>query len=184
MTTPPPPLDAAPITFRPLGATDLPLLDRWLRNPAVARWWDVPSDYAAVVAKYTPRTEGRSPTRPFLILHAGTPVGYIQTHRPAAYPDYAAAIGAGPDAASIDVFIGEDGYRWRGVGSRAIRAFLRAIVFADPAVTHCLIDPHPDNVVALRAYERAGFRHLRRVADDGSGNPCVVLRIERAAVLP
>jgi RimJ/RimL family protein N-acetyltransferase len=172
------------ITFRPLQAADLPLLHRWLLNPAVARWWDGVADYAAIIAKYTPRIEGLSPTRCYLICDAATPVGYIQTYRPAAYSDYASAIGAADDAASVDVFIGEDSHRWRGFGPLAIRAFLREVVFVDPSITHCLIDPHPDNTVAIRAYQRVGFRIIRHLDDDGSGTPCVLLRIEREAVVP
>lgn len=171
------------IGFRPLRVADLPLLHRWLLNPAVARWWDAAPDYDTIVAKYTPRIEGRSPTKCYLILYAARPVGFIQVCNTAAYLAFAAAINAGSDSASIDVYIGEDDYRWRGFGPLALRAFLQNVVFADPLITHCLIDPHPENTVAIRAYERAGFHHVRQLDDDGSGTPCVVLRIERAEVV-
>jgi aminoglycoside 6'-N-acetyltransferase len=174
--------DPAPFAFRPLATGDLPLLHRWLTNPAVYRWYggSAPS-FAEVAAKYAPRTAGHSPTRPFLILRAGAPIGYIQTYRVAAYPEYAALAGDGAaGAAAIDLFIGEDAQRGRGLGAAILRAFLRAVVFADPAITHCFIDPHPDNTVAIRAYARAGFRPIRRCDPPPPAEPCLLMRLDRA----
>ena len=173
--------DPAAISFRPLQVADLPQLHRWLTNPRVFRWYGgAPPSSAEVAAKYTPRIAGQSPTKPYLILHAAAPIGYIQTYLVATEPDYAAIVGDSNGAAAIDIFIGEDASAGRGLGATAIRAFLRAIVFSDPALLRCFIDPHPDNSVAVRAYTRAGFRPLRRVDPPPPAEPCLLMSIERA----
>jgi RimJ/RimL family protein N-acetyltransferase len=169
------------IGFRRLQAADVPLMHRWLTSPGVARWYGDGTDqpYAAIEAKYTPRIEGRSPVQPWLILFDGLPIGYIQTYPIAPFPEYAAHSGDDAGAAAIDMFIGEDGYRGRGFGATSLRAFLCEIVFADPQMTHCFIDPDPENAVAIRAYARAGFRALRRIDPAPPGEPCLLMRVNR-----
>jgi aminoglycoside 6'-N-acetyltransferase len=177
------PLDPAPLRFRPLALADLPLLHRWLNEPAVARWYGAGPTYAAVEEKYAPRIAGETPTAPYLILYGDQPIGYIQTYRVADYPAYARYIGAADDASAwgIDLLIGANAYRGRGLGAAALRAFTQEIVFAQLGATACLIDPHPDNAVAIRAYTRAGFRFVRAVAADDSGEPAWLMRLAREA---
>lgn len=173
--------DPARISFRPLQTGDLARLHRWLNNPRIFRWYGgAGPSFAEVEAKYAPRIAGQSPTKPFLILHAGNSIGYIQTYRVADYPDYAALVGDSSGAAAIDIFIGEDTDAGRGLGVAALRAFLREVIFSDPTMIRCFIDPHPDNSVAIRAYTRAGFRPLRRVEPPPPAEPCLLLCIERA----
>jgi RimJ/RimL family protein N-acetyltransferase len=64
-----------------------------------------------------------------------------------------------PDAAGIDLFIGEDAYLHRGLGSRILRAFVNNVIVPS-GVTTVSIDPSAENRIAIRAYEKAGFRHL------------------------
>ncbi len=174
-------LDPARIGFRALQTGDLALLQRWLTNPRVFRWYGgAGPSFAEVTAKYTPRIAGQAPTKPYLILHAATPIGYIQTYLVASDLDYAAIVGDSSDAAALDLFIGEDGYAGRGLGAAAIHAFLHEIIFSDPSMNRCFIDPHPDNSVAIHAYTRAGFRPLRRVDPPPPEEPCLLMCIERA----
>ena len=174
-----------PIGFRRLRPADLPLMHRWLTNPAVARWYGdgVGQPYAAIEAKYWPRIAGRSPVQPWVILRGETPIGYIQTYPVAAYVEYAAHSGDDAGAAAIDMFIGEDTYRGRGYGAASLRVFLREVVFADPQTSRCFIDPHPENAVAIGAYARAGFRPLRRIDPPPPGEPCLLMRVDRTEVL-
>lgn len=174
--------DPARISFRALQTGDLALLYRWLPNPRVFRWYGgTAQSFAEITAKYAPRTIGQSPTKPYLIIHDDTPIGYIQTYPLASDAEYLALVGerAGADAAAIDIFIGEDTYAGRGLGAAAVRAFLHDDVFSDPALTRCFIDPHPDNSVAIRAYTRVGFRPLCRVAPPPPAEPCLLLCIKR-----
>lgn len=177
------PLDPALLRFRPLALADLPLLHRWLNDPAVGRWYGAGPTYAAVERKYAPRVRGETPTAPYLILYGDQPIGYIQTYRIADYPAYARSIGAADDAGAwgVDFLIGTDTYRGRGLGAAALRAFTRQIIFAHPAATTCLIGPHPKNTVAIRAYQQSGFRFVRAIAADDSGEPVWLMRLAREA---
>ena len=105
--------------------------------------------------------------RCFVIVDDQTPIGYIQE-----YP-------AGGDSAGIDLFIGEVEFLHRGLGASIIRQFLNDIVFANPAVETCIIDPSASNRIAIRAYEKAGFRFFGRVTNPGETEAHHMMRIER-----
>jgi RimJ/RimL family protein N-acetyltransferase len=160
------------ITFRPLAEDDLPLMHRWLNNPDVARWY--PMDEAgtenpslsAVIEHYRPRVrkeEGADPTYCYLTLSDGAPIGYIQCYRVGDYAEYAAAVDYDDDAWGIDLFIGEDEYRGRGLGAAILRAFVRDEVLTRPQVQIVMINPNPENRRAVRCYEKAGFHHVKTV---------------------
>ena len=61
------------------------------------------------------------------------------------------------------MFIGEDDFRGGGFGTRALVRFMKAEVFSRPGVEVAVISPNPANKRAIRAYEKAGFRHLKTV---------------------
>ncbi|HET9016568.1 MAG TPA: GNAT family N-acetyltransferase [Thermomicrobiaceae bacterium] len=175
--------DREAIGFRALREADFELLQRWLNTPAVLQWWKEPRTREEVEQEYGPRVRGEDSTRPFLILVEGHPIGYIQTYRIADEPEYARALDLGEAAAGIDLYIGEDAYRWRGLGPEVLRRFLVEVVFADPEIESCVIGPEPANVSAIRAYEKAGFRYLKTIAvpDEPAGE--YVLRIGREEAL-
>jgi aminoglycoside 6'-N-acetyltransferase len=170
------------ITFRPIAPTDLPLMHRWRSNPVVARWWHPMPCYDDIVAKYLPRISGRTPVYPFVASAAGQPFGYLQWYRLAQNPGHPAEAWAGPGAAAVDLFIGEDDFRGRGLGAAMLRAFVRSIVFAEHDVASCFIDPHPDNAAAIRSYQCAGFRALEIAARGDGGDPAWLMRIDREEV--
>jgi RimJ/RimL family protein N-acetyltransferase len=159
---------AAGIGFRRLEMSDLPLMFRWLNQPEVKRWYDDPSETLAdVEAYFGPSITGAEPTQPFLIVLDDQPIGYIQTYRPKDYPDYWSNQNLPDGAAGIDLFIGENDVRHRGLGAPIIRAFIAQILALDPTVTEIIIDPDPVNAVAIRAYEKAGFTRLREIGPPG-----------------
>jgi len=161
-----------PITFRSLEYGDLLLMVRWLNTPHVREWWQHdPRTLEEAVAKYAPLIQGREPTAGYIILHGERPVGYIQAYRIADWPEYARDIAVEEGAAGVDLFIGEEECVHRGLGALILRAFLREVVFAMPGVTCCIIGPAASNTGAIRAYEKAGFRHLKTVAVPGEDEP-------------
>src|SRR5207245_454463 len=131
---------SAMIGFRPLAAADFPLMHRWLNEEHVRRWW-TPGyrTVADVAAKYGPYAAGQKPTRPYLILHDGQPIGYAQTYLLRDYPDYARCVALDEAAAGVDLFIGEPAFVHRGLGAPILHAFLDHVVFARPDVTACVI---------------------------------------------
>ena len=176
--------DAAPITadrlgFRPLCLDDLPLMQRWLATPHVDEWWHRRLDAVGMQAEYGPRIDGSEPTHVFLIEYGGQPIGWIQWYRWADYSRHAALLGAEPDAAGIDLAIGEAGMLGRALGARAIRAFVETVVFSDPTIVACVSDPETRNTRSVRAFEKAGFDVVRTVQLPGEPSSRQVVRYER-----
>jgi len=155
------------IRFRRLGRGDLPLIHRWRNTPHVVEWWSEARTLEEITAKYTPRIDGKEDVRCFVIVHNQVTIGYIQE-----YP-------AGENSAGIDLFIGEVEFLHRGLGAPIIRQFLNDVVFADPGVESCVIDPSVSNRGAIRAYEKAGFRFFKTVMNPGEPEPQHLMRIER-----
>src|SRR5262249_11369177 len=159
-------------TFRPLAYDDLPLMVRWLNTPHVREWWrHDPSTLEEAVAKCAPRIEGREATAAYVILCDERPIGYIQVYRIADWPEYARAVAVEEGAAGADLFIGEAGHVHRGLGAPILHAFLREVVFAMPGVICCVVGPAASNASAIRAYEKAGFRHVKTVVVPGEDEP-------------
>ena len=99
------------LTWRPLTATDLPLLSRWLREPQVARWWNHDSTAEAVERDFGASVRGTEPGEDLVVSLAGKPVGLLQRSLIASYPDDLAELGAlveVPDSAvQLDYLIGD-----------------------------------------------------------------------------
>jgi RimJ/RimL family protein N-acetyltransferase len=110
-------------------------------------------------------------------VYDARPVGYIQVFRVQAIPHYRAAYDLEEEAAGIDLYIGDTGYLHRGLGLAVLRRFLAEIVFRGPAVVGCVIGPEPENLAAMRAYEKAGFRHLKTVTLPDSGERHYLMRL-------
>ena len=111
------------VGFRPLTVGDLPLLYDWLGREHVRRWWGEPASYDEAVDEYLAAIEGRDPTDLYAIVVAGDGVGLIQTYLLADYPEYAALVDAGDEAAGLDLFLGEASLTGSGLGTHVIRSF-------------------------------------------------------------
>lgn len=168
------------LSFRPLRREDLPLLHAWLNRPFVAEWWGGPTSMEEVEQEYGEYLDGVEPIRVYLASIGETPMGHLQWMRYRDYPAYARVLGVDdPDAANCDVLIGEEKFLHRGLGGPLVRQFVREVIFADPTVTRCFIDPDARNAIAIRAYEKAGFRFVRRIEDDGEGHPVHLMEMTR-----
>ncbi len=173
------------IGFRRMVMDDLPLMHRWLQTPHVLEWWwgGIAPPYEAVVEKYGPRIRSGEPSDPYIMLSLDRPIGYMQTYMIRDYPEYAALVDVDTDAAGVDLFIGEEDYLHKGLGSHILRAFLRAIVFGAGDATSCIIGPSETNRIAIRAYEKAGFRFFKTIPSSNEPTPEYLMRITRADVL-
>ena len=134
------------IDLQPLDVAHVARLRDLHHQRGVARWWG-PMD------RMFPFDEPES--QRFAIVVDGEIAGLIQW---------------GDDSyeenrhAYIDIFVGDD-FAGRGIGTEALRQMVRLL--ADEHGYHRMtLDPAADNAVAIRSYEKAGFRAvgtLRRV---------------------
>jgi aminoglycoside 6'-N-acetyltransferase len=162
------------IAFEPLRRDDLPLLRDWLGREHVRRWW---RDYGQSVAHAEDSLAGRDPAQYFLIVHDGRPVGMIETYLVADNPDWGRTIGEGPGAAGVDLLIGEEDAVGRGLGPQVLAQFAREVVFARPETDAVVATVEEGNRRSWRAFEKAGFQHVRDVEEDGL--PHRLMRLER-----
>jgi len=154
------------IGFRPLTAGDLPLLYEWLQREHVQRWWTDREAYDEVVQHYLPAIEGSRPTDLYLILLDDQPAGFIQTYRVSDYPEYRELVAVEEGGvAGVDLFVAEPELTGRGLGSEALIRFVADVVFSDPEIHACIADPDAENLASIRAFEKAGFRVVRRFVD-------------------
>jgi aminoglycoside 6'-N-acetyltransferase len=164
------------IEFRPLTEGDLPLLRSWLGRDHVRRWWREPIEQELTEARAA--MEGREPTDQYVIVLGGRPAGMIQTYLASHDPDCGAIVRAGPGVAGVDLLVGEEDLIGAGLGPRVLAQFVREIVFADPGTMACVATVEEGNRRSWRAFEKAGFRHVRDVEEDGL--PHRLLRLDRA----
>ncbi|HWI66618.1 MAG TPA: GNAT family N-acetyltransferase [Symbiobacteriaceae bacterium] len=169
------------IAFRRLTTADLPLMHRWVNTEPLIQIWNhgKTKTYDEVAAKYQPRIDGTAPTDPYLILCDGTPIGYIQNYLWRDYPDDAEPLKLKEEAGSLDVFIGEEAYRGRGLGPKLLVKFMRDIVFRNEAVASCVIIVEDGNERAVKAYEKAGFKNLGPVDHPLEPTPVIIMRAGR-----
>ena len=165
------------VSFRALERSDFPLLERWLSEPHVDAWWHEPLDLAGLEQKYGPRIDGTEPTHVFIIEHETQPIGWIQWYRWSDYPKHAAKIEAESNAAGIDLSIGDVSLIGKGIGSSAIREFVRSVVSAQPGVTAVVTDPEERNGRSCRAFEKAGFLPVGRIELEGESVRRRIMRL-------
>jgi len=178
------PLDAGKLAFRRLTREDLPLLLPWFNAPHANRWYGRGSTLEAIAAEYMPIIDGTRPTRAYLVHYDAQPIGLVEWCRFGDYPDVAAIYGVeDPDSVNCDVLLGEPAFAHRGLGPAMLRRFLAEHVFQEPRFEVCIIDPELENHSAIRCYEKAGFRYLRTIPDDGEGNPVKLLQLARSELV-
>jgi aminoglycoside 6'-N-acetyltransferase len=139
--------------IRPLREGDAAELLRIHSTPEVVRWWGEPEPGF-------PMSDDPESTR-FSIVVDGRIVGLIE---------YWEELTARYRHATIDVFL-DAAVHGRGLGTEAVRRVVRHLI--EHGHHRITIDPASDNAVAIRAYEKVGFRPvgvLRCYERDGSGD--------------
>jgi aminoglycoside 6'-N-acetyltransferase len=155
------------IEFRPVTEADLPRLQAWLDREHVSLWW---RDERA--------EDHRDPNEHFIIEFDGAPVGMIQTYLVDDHPEWKAVVGEEPDLAGVDLLIGEVDLTGVGVGPEVLAAFVREVVLARPETTAVVATVEEGNRRSWRAFEKAGFRHVADVEEEGL--PHRLMRLDRS----
>lgn len=146
--------DAKPrYEFRPVTRRDLPMISGWLAEPHLVEWWGDPETSLAEIGENIDSVSVEA----LIVELDGTPIGYLQSYDPHLEDDHPyqdqpfGTLG-------IDISIGRPELVGMGHGSAIVRQFAEEML-AEGA-SRIVIDPHPSNARAIRAYEKAGFRPI------------------------
>lgn len=113
-----------------------------------------------------------SPTRePVAVLEDGVPVGFMVLDRDPVF----AAVARAPDTLGVRAFFVDRDHQGRGIGTAGLRALPAFVAERHPDVRHLALTVNVENPVAVRAYERAGFRDTGRLDHSGAHGPQHVL---------
>lgn len=146
------------ISFRPVLEEDLALLAGWLEGPHWRKWW---GDPATELRYIEDMVQGRDTTRPYIFQKDGSDKGFIQvwfikdqqnTEYAAEYPWLALLP---EEAVGVDLSIGLQEDLSAGLGTDALRAFVRMLL--EEGYRRILIDPDLANERAVGCYRKAGF---------------------------
>jgi len=158
------------IHFRPLETRDFPKMLTWLNTEHVKQFWKEPFHTVEDIEdKYGGYVTGEKPSTPYVIMINGVDIGYIQTYYYSDWQDdndpdnYISLMDADKDSAGVDLFIGHKDYIHKGYGVHIIRTFIKEYVFANHRSVNVIITPEPDNFVAIKAYEKVGFKWYKTI---------------------
>ncbi|MBA4320512.1 MAG: hypothetical protein C0412_19100 [Flavobacterium sp.] len=171
------------IIFRKLEERDLQLLHDWLNTDFIMKWYGKKTcSYDEIFKKYIPRIKGEEPTGSFFIVYENKNIGYIQTYMLKDYPEYNKYVEADEFTAGLDLFIGEKDFLHKGFGKSIIIKFLNEVVFVLNNAESCVLGPEPKNTVAIRAYEKVGFKYLRTIRVPDEDEPEYLMQIYKCDI--
>lgn len=136
---------------------DYARMAQWLTDERVLAFYegrDNPFPLEKIRAKYSPWVLAQEGVTPCFMEYHHYPIGYLQFY-PAEGAEYEFE-GQGKVFA-LDLFIGEPEYWGRGIGTQFLRLLLRYLV-KQRGADWVILDPHVDNLRAIRANEKCGFR--------------------------
>lgn len=144
-------------SFNPKG--DLPMVESWLKNTHVARWWGNPREAIDAVRNHDTPTSA-------LILVDNTPIGYLCWQIPTAQELVDAGLTDLPaNLVDIDIMIGEPSALGHGYGPRALSLLLTKL--RDEGVQIVGMATSESNQRARKAFKKAGFGLFRAFTESG-----------------
>ena len=172
---------ADPVTLRLMTEHDLPMLHKWLDRPHIVEWWGGEGERTTleeVVEHYRPRVLAEESVTMYLAMLGSEPIGFAQSY---------IALGSGdgwwenetdPGVRGIDQSLANAVQLNQGLGTKMVQALVE-LLFIDPSVTKIQTDPAPNNLRAVRCYEKAGFiqEHVITTPD----GPAVYMTQSRSA---
>lgn len=160
------PMRRNPVALRLMTEADLVMLHDWLNRPHIVEWWggeEARPTLQEVRQRYLPRILAAESVTPYIAMLDGIPIGYAQSY---------VALGSGdgwwegetdPGVRGIDQSLADPSQLGKGRGSMVAGALVD-LLFQDPQVTKIQTDPSPNNLRAIRCYEKAGFVRVKTIS--------------------
>ncbi|MFF4062534.1 GNAT family N-acetyltransferase [Streptomyces sp. NPDC001668] len=136
---------------------DLPLICRWMNDPAVAAFWELAGPPGVTENHLRPQLDGDGRSVPCLGVLNGTPMSYWEIYRADLDP-LARHYPARPHDTGIHLLIGAVTDRGRGLGSTLLRTVGDLVLDRRPACARVIAEPDLRNIPSVTAFLNAGFR--------------------------
>lgn len=161
------------ITFQALQVDHFPFLYQWHQAEHIIAWWNDGEkwDYAKVETSYTAylkyhKKKGakHSPICGYVIYCAQHPMGYLhyynmeEVKQGVEYLDTTRV-----KVAALEIMIGDSFYTKKNLAHYILELFLKEYIW--PTFRACFVALHVNNVAAINAYQKAGFKIVNRLND-------------------
>ena len=141
---------------------DLPLISRWMNDPAVAVFWRLAGPQSVTEGHLRRQLAGDGRSIPCLGLLDGTPMSYWEVYRADLDP-LARHYPARPHDTGVHLVIGGVADRGRGIGSALLRGFADLVLDNRPSCARVIAEPDLRNTPSISAFLSAGFRFSAEV---------------------
>lgn len=147
-------------TFKKIAENDLSLLLPWFKKAHVAKWWPTP-EKNELIQHFLKRIRSKN-TFGYIVYLNNKPLGYIQYYYidRTNEKDGAWLPPLPKTTVGIDQFIGDPLSIGKGYGTLFIKEFIDYLHDIEPDITTIILDPHPENIAAIRCYEKVGFEKI------------------------
>jgi RimJ/RimL family protein N-acetyltransferase len=135
---------------------DLPLLARWMNDPAVAEFWELAGPAERTAAHVGAQLAGDGRSVPCLGALDGAPMSYWEIYRADLDP-LAGHYPVRPHDTGLHLLLGRPEDRGRGIGSALLDAVSRLVLARRPRCGRVLAEPDVRNAPSVAAFRRAGF---------------------------
>jgi RimJ/RimL family protein N-acetyltransferase len=141
---------------------DLPLISRWMNDPAVAAFWKLGGPRSVTEGHLRRQLDGDGRSVPCLGLLDGRPMSYWEVYRADLDP-LARHYPAHPHDTGVHLLIGGVADRGRGLGSALLRAVADLVLDKRPSCARVIAEPDLRNTPSVSAFLSAGFRFSAEV---------------------
>ncbi|WP_434597492.1 GNAT family N-acetyltransferase [Streptomyces sp. A5-4] len=141
---------------------DLPIIARWMNDPAVAAFWDLAGTDDVTAAHLRGRIDGDGRSAACLGVLDGVPMSYWEIYRADLDP-LARHYPARPHDTGIQLLVGSVADRGRGIGTALLRAVADLVLDRRPSCARVVAEPALRNTPSVAAFLGAGFRFAAEV---------------------
>ncbi|WP_128804411.1 MULTISPECIES: GNAT family N-acetyltransferase [unclassified Streptomyces] len=141
---------------------DLPLIVRWMNDPAVAEFWELAGPQAVTESHLRTQLTGDGRSVPCLGVLEGAPMSYWEIYR-ADLDRLARHTPLRPHDTGVHLLIGEVADRGRKLGSTLLRAVADLALDKRPSCARVIAEPDLRNTPSVAAFLSAGFRFAAEV---------------------
>ena len=138
------------------------LMHKWCSNDFVYEWFEQRVlSFDEIKNKYKNKLMSGEQDM-YIMICDDTPIGYVQIYK-------------NDDSYEYDLFIGEEDYLYRGIGSRVVK-MINDLIYEKYKVDHIVLRPFKRNVGAVNCYKKNGFEIIDEYEDEDTlGNKEIYL---------